>query len=382
MAAGQNGTRADYTVFSTTVIVLGIGLGGWMLWQSQHGEISAGMMRFYHWQIQHLHGFTHRFDLADRQMLAANPDRVQIGTLIHMARALGQYLLIPAVGLVLWLAVSCFLYAASSRYCRALDLQGLMREQAATHPGIMPFINRSLRLVPLDKKHVRPLDPALNVREWVECYALRSDGGFDREAARCELIHQLGSPWQGVDKASPAVRCMLAAFMLHGAGKREEASELLARMAEDLSQGKSEGPGGPQAVLSFSSQVVDRADYWLKDRESLTALLGPLSQPYHAYATPMLMSALTRARLASGVLAPAQFNFLKLVDRGLWYALHSLGFPTSGKSLETHPNPRIEAIGARDHWAAERLCGHALRSPSVTQAVQAIEEAYARLSAD
>ena len=38
------------------------------------------------------------------------------------------------------------------------------------------------------------------------------------------------------------------------------------------------------------------------------------------------MSVLNQARLRSGVLAPAQFAFLKLVDRRLWYALHALGF--------------------------------------------------------
>ncbi|ACB97235.1 hypothetical protein Bind_3683 (plasmid) [Beijerinckia indica subsp. indica ATCC 9039] len=380
MMAGGNGARADYTVFSTIVIVLGLGLGGWMLWQSQHGEISAALMQFYHWQIQHLQGFTHRFDLADRQMLAANPDRVEIGTLIRMARALGQFFLYPAVGLVLWLAVVCFIYAASSRYCRALDLEGLMREQAQSHPGITPFITRSLRLLPLDKAFVRSLDPALNVREWVERHALTSDGTFDRAAARCELIRQLGDPWQGPDKANPTVRCMLAVFMLHAAGKRKEVAEFLGQMAEDLSDGKGEGAAGPDMPLHFSAPVVQRADYWLKDRDCLIALLGPLSQPKHGYTATMLMSALTQARLVSGVLAPAQFNFLKLVDRKLWFALHSLGFPTSGKSLETHPNPRVEAIGARDHWSAERVFGAPLRHPSVDQAVEAIAEAFTRLS--
>ena len=59
------------------------------------------------------------------------------------------------------------------------------------------------------------------------------------------------------------------------------------------------------------------------------------------------MGLLNEARLKSGVLAPAQFVWLKLVDRRLWYALHSLGFETEGSGRYLHPNPRIEAAGAR-----------------------------------
>jgi hypothetical protein len=48
------------------------------------------------------------------------------------------------------------------------------------------------------------------------------------------------------------------------------------------------------------------------------------------------MSVLNAVRLRSGVLAPARFAFLKLVDRRPWYALHALGFE-AGRS--TCPSP-------------------------------------------
>jgi intracellular multiplication protein IcmP len=61
------------------------------------------------------------------------------------------------------------------------------------------------------------------------------------------------------------------------------------------------------------------------------------------------MSVLNQARLRSGVLAPAQFAFLKLVDRRLWYA-----------------------IGAGAHWAAERAVGAPIPTPEFDQAIAAI----------
>jgi intracellular multiplication protein IcmP len=71
-------------------------------------------------------------------------------------------------------------------------------------------------------------------------------------------------------------------------------------------------------------------------------------------------------------LPPAAFNGLKLVDRRLWYALHSLGFPSEGQGRTYHPNPCIEAIGARDHWAMELALGKPVAAPSLARAMATI----------
>ena len=88
----------------------------------------------------------------------------------------------------------------------------------------------------------------------------------------------------------------------------------------------------------------------------------------HAYTNPAMMELLVEARRRAGVLAPAQFAWLKLVDRRLWYALHSLGYETDGFGRYLHPNPRVEAIGARDHWAAERAAGAPVIEPNLSRA--------------
>ncbi len=92
------------------------------------------------------------------------------------------------------------------------------------------------------------------------------------------------------------------------------------------------------------------------------------------------MSLLNSARLRAGVLAPGQFAWLKLVDRPLWYALASLGFETEGIGRYLHPNPRGEAVGARDHWAIERLMGVPVLEPSLDRAIEALRK-IARASA-
>ena len=85
------------------------------------------------------------------------------------------------------------------------------------------------------------------------------------------------------------------------------------------------------------------------------------------------MSLLSHARSRAGVLAPAQFNCLKLVDRHLWYALHSLGFPSSASwARDPMPTPLIEALGSRHHWAAETEVGQPLGLPMLDAAVDFI----------
>jgi intracellular multiplication protein IcmP len=86
------------------------------------------------------------------------------------------------------------------------------------------------------------------------------------------------------------------------------------------------------------------------------------------------MSALLAARAEGGVLPPAQFGFLKLVDRRLWYALHSLGYPADMFDPLLHPTPLVEAIGARDHWAAELVAGAPLRTAAIDNALAAVRK--------
>jgi intracellular multiplication protein IcmP len=320
--------------------------------------------------VNHLYGADGTARMADAQVLAANPERVTVWQLVNLCRAIGRFFLLPATAVAVTLAVVAFRRAAASQFRRPLDLEGLIREQAQGFRTLAAVKSRRLGLVPVRAGAPRPADPALTLSEWVACCATDRTGAFDEDLAQAELARQLGRPWRGPEQAAPHVRAMLAVFALHGGGLRAEASALLGDLAEALAAGRGEGPAGPERPLAFPAALVAVADSWLCDPD----LMGPVlaaAQP-HAFTTPALMSVLTEARRRAGVLAPAQFGVLKLVDRRLWYALHSLGFPAEGPAEHPHPNPRIEAIGARDHWAAECAVGAPLPTPAIDRAVAAI----------
>jgi intracellular multiplication protein IcmP len=374
----------DNTGFNLIVILLGCCVGAYLLWTCCHGEISAGVIALRHHEITFIQLFTDRYDLADRQMLAADPEGVTLRDLYGISRAVGVFFRVPAAIFILLLAAICALRAAPARYKRAFDLDSLIREQAASFRTSAAFVRRRLRLVPpaftgagSPSRDPRPADYALNPEEWIARFATVPDGDLDEVTARCALLRQLGPRWRGPQEASPQVRCLFAAFALHLAQRRAEALRLLEDLSASLANSDQDKPAGPDAPLALPASACAVADVFLGEGELVTPALAIATR--HAYTHTALMELLSAARLRAGVLAPGQFAWLKLVDRPLWYALHSLGFETEGVGRYLHPNPRVEAIGARDHWAVERLAGELLIEPSMDRAVEALRKVAAAI---
>ena len=207
----------------------------------------------------------------------------------------------PAVVIVATLGIICLLRAAPSRFCRNLDLDHLVRAQAEVFRTISAHVGRRLGLDGIADGEPRPADPSLHDHEWIERFATGPDG-FDEGAARRELARQLGPRWTGYANAEPHVRCLFAAFVLHASRDRTGAIALLGTLAESLS--------GGEPPLMFPERAVAAADAALRD-PNVTQPCAEVADG-HAYTMPALMTVLCHARRRAGVLAPAQFNFLKL----------------------------------------------------------------------
>ncbi len=367
----------DLTFFSVAVIVFGLAFFAWYFWTFYHAEISWAAAVVLHWEIGLVRHFTPALDGLDRIIASANLNAVRPVEILTALNQVGYYLRLPAIGFILVLAVLCFALAAPGRFTRKLDLSGLMREHLPYFAGLSGYVRRRLRLVPLDADRLRPLDPALHPREWVMRHAQAASpegrAVFDDAAAARALTAQLGSVWQGVSEAPGHVRVLYVAFGLHLEQRRRDAQEVLSAMARAMPQGGRKETAGPPTSYVVPAEIVELADGWLKSRDLFEEAARVTAA--HAYTAPALMSLLTAARRRAGVLAPPQFLCLKMIDRSLWYALHSLGFEGDGPGQMTHPNPRVEAAGARDHWACERIAGEPLIVPSVERAVAAVRSA-------
>ena len=364
----------DYIAIGCAIILIGVGFFAYLAWDNYHAEISWGVFHLQHWKMQVIARFTNEYAQQDASVLAAHPEKASIWQLLGLLNNVGRFFRIPAAVLMLLLAAACYLRAAPSRYTRHFDLSGLRQEQAKYFRWAGAMLGRALHLVRIDARNPRPADPALRVEEWVERYAMGRNGDLDEVAAKRALIRQLGTRWQGLKDAAPHVRCMFAVFALQLGGRREEVLAFLGEMAETLPLTPTKGGGGPEKPLTLPADLMKLTDQVLADPDLRRPAVEIADR--HAYTTPALMSLLNDARRRSGVLAPAAFNALKLVDRSLWYALHSLGFPGDGPGQNIHPNPRVEALGARDHWAAERVTRRPLNVPEIGQALGSVRTGY------
>ncbi|WP_157516657.1 hypothetical protein [Methylosinus sp. LW3] len=370
----SQGNVSDGAAFlmSVAVFVVGVGFGGWYLWEEQHAAISAIVMQGLHGQMTFIHLFTDRYDVADAQLLATNPATVKFPQLLRLAREVGRFFLLPSIGVVLALAAVCASRAGAKRFSRPHDLEALMREQLRSFRTPAAFVRRRLGLVDIAPGKPRPADRALTRAEWIERWATDDKGAFNEAAARAELMRQLGSVRGKPGDAAPHVRCILAALSLHRAQRRDEAQRYLGDLSSALGPIGKEGRTGPDHALLFPTALIERADQWLGERDLRQPLVKTMAA--HGFTTPATMSVLLAARAEGGVLPPAQFNFLKLVDRRLWYALHSLGYPADMFDPLLHATPLVEAIGARDHWAAELIAGAPLRVASIDNALAAVRK--------
>jgi intracellular multiplication protein IcmP len=320
-------------------------------WVFAHAEISAVILAWKHLELGWIGHVTSAYQPLDEQVVRADPSTLTLPQMWRLFSLVGEAVRVPAVVLLAALSVLAFTVAPSRRFRRPLDQAGLVRAQAEPFRCASAFLGRRQEMVAPRDGAPRPSDFSLHVGEWIRCYAWDDHVGFREDRARRELARQLGPIWSGPENAPGYVRCLFAACALHAARHRDDATSFLGDLAQSLPRG--ERPKLP-------GDVVARADRILRDG----MICGPSVDvaARHAFQSTAMLSVLAFARQRSGVLAPAQFNWLKLVDRRLWYALHSLGMP----------NPLVEALGARAHWAAECLVSAPIHVPSVDRAAAAI----------
>jgi intracellular multiplication protein IcmP len=356
-------------------LVVGCAVGASLLWSAFHGKVGAAVLALLDQEIAFIQLFTDRYDAMGRLIRAFDPNAVTLSDLYRVSHAIGMFFRFPAAALLLLLAAACTLRAAPARYRRAFDLDGLIREQGKSFRTSAAFLRRRLGLAPPAPGEPRPADYALTPDEWIARFATGLDGSLDESAAWQALSHQLGPRWHGIALANPQIRAMFAVFALHLAERRAEALRLLGDLSVGLRDRDREKPEGSDRPLGLPASAVAATEKVLRDTELVAPALAIANR--HAYAHTALMALLIAARLQAGVLAPGQFAWLKLADRPLWYALNSLGFENPGIGPSVHPNPRVEALGVRDHWAVERLVGGPVVEPRLDRAIEALRKVAA-----
>ena len=248
-----------------------------------------------------------------------------------------------------------------SKFKTRHNLESFIKTQALMWPVIQPFVKfnpakHSSRVLGSAIPSKLPLfAESLAPEEWIAFHKIPVTGGIpDKERARRAFLRQLGPRWNGkFEDMPPYILCLMAAFALKGAQKRDESDDYLGRIAICWS---AEGGFRP------TPDVLAEARKYLKD----PAIGGEalIIANKFAYRTTALLGLLKWGRFMGGVLASAQLLWLRGVDRELWYACNNLGRRTF----------HSEGAGAMAHYMAEDAAGKALPIPRLETAIIALNQ--------
>ncbi|HEX2752202.1 MAG TPA: type IV secretion system protein [Alphaproteobacteria bacterium] len=263
------------------------------------------------------------------------------------------------IGLMGVMALIVFWKGPGTYYRRRMGLEGLMREQAKSFPTIAPFLNFDPRKLPFRAPgspvpaQLPLFSEALTPEEWLAYNEVPMSGGkMDVGRAYHALTKQLGKRWQGARKLPIHMQGLFAACALKHVRKRGPSDELLNAMARSWTPEKGFSPDG---------KLVSEIRKVIKDPKIGGALEKFANQ--HAYETTALLRCLQRAREEGGVLAPAQFVWLRGHDRALWYPLNNLG----------RKSYHAEAAGAMVHYTNELIAGQRIPTPRFDEVISGFE---------
>ena len=179
------------------------------------------------------------------------------------------------------------------------------------------------------------------------------DRKLDEDVAYKAFSKQLGQRWRGAKNLAPYKQVLLAAICLKASRKRGDSDTMLGRLARCWTQ---------KNGLKLDRKLLREAQAVLRNQDLSGRVLKKCNE--HAWETTAMLRALATAREEGGVLAPAQFVWLRAHDRDLWYPLNNLG----RQSLH------MEAIGAVAHYKAEKLAQRPIPRPKVVDAVKSLAE--------
>ena len=266
----------------------------------------------------------------------------------YCSQLIGHYFKYPIAGVLALLGYYLVVATPKTAFKKAYTLDRLIAAQSKVWPVITPIIrfnpaednSRDPNGAPPDKLPV--FAEALGPQEWLKFHHIGHGAhGFDHDAAARTFADQLGPRWKGPSALPFHAKALFAVFALKMARKRDEADTLLGELAV---------AADPKLGMALrpSTALRRKIDSIINDPK-LGGEAAKLARQ-HAYVSSAMLRVLQASRVNGGVLAPAQFLWLRGANRPLWYALNNLG----RQSFHT------EGAGSIAHYFAEIGAGAAL----------------------
>lgn len=364
---------ASETVMGWGILLCVLGAIAYLVWWRMDEEIK-NLIRW----IRYAEMWVISFFLPSDYTVNWNGQDVPFRDTMELARTIppenidGRFLsLLSTVAMGPYIFIVCLLTAGfsfwalfkgpGSEHRTVFDINTLIKKQSNIFPVISPFIDFNPSTQP-PRAPGAPVPAelplfaeALGPEEWIAYNSIPvPDGKIDEEAAFKAFSQQLGPRWRGVKHLEPYKQILLAACCLKAARKRADADAMLGRLAKCWSV----------KGLNFSkdSKLIKEARAVLANQSLSGSTLKKCNE--HAWETTALLRGLATARDEGGVLAPAQFVWLRGYNRNLWYPLNNLG----------RQSYHMEAIGAMAHYKAEKMAQRPIPRPKMSDPVKSIAE--------
>jgi len=294
----------------------------------------------------------HALELLQQKLRNVDPNQVTWNDFSTINTEIGYWTRYPVMLILMVAAIFMFFHYGTARFHKFHTMKTLRDWDQPEWPQITPIasldlikteINKgSWSMVKLPMEFCREHDLALlktthHKKVWV----------LKQKSAYRVFVMQLGSLWTGMNSLPPHIQALIVIFMARVTGQRPLSKQLLTQIALSSSTGRLNFSGVHEHLQIFQGHKIIR---WLETR--------------HAYVMTFMATLLEIAR-SDGVLASAEFLWLKPVDRRLWYVLNNVGRRTA----------MVEIAGIFSHWQAEKQVRRALKTPMVKQAVDALDEA-------
>ncbi|MGC6403640.1 MAG: type IVB secretion system coupling complex protein DotM/IcmP [Candidatus Comchoanobacterales bacterium] len=294
--------------------------------------------------------------LNDCNQFMQNVDLTKVNSqqFFSVLREFGEVLMIPVIILSVILGCLLLFFSRSNRYKRTYSMSTLSEAESENWSEIIPVLNKDIAQLDLDKA---PWGMSVQPLTFAKKYGLvesdrqhnKSVAKLNQEKAYRVFAAQMGPRWNGLEGLPGYILALFAIFAAKSQHDSTGYRTLLKQIAASAKTGQLNF-GGTRELLIKHVRAPD-----------IGRAVGP-----HAYLYGVMASMLSLAR-QDGVLAVAEFIWLKPLDRPLWYMLSSVGRQT------VFP----EVAGPYSHWLVERRLRRPLVVPMIQCAIDALSSAMA-----
>jgi intracellular multiplication protein IcmP len=326
-----------------------------IIWYTGHTRITQGVFWLKYQEMHLAKWFTPQALKVQRLTRYINPASLSFSQLIQFANMASRVLLWPV--LIIFIIMAFILQKGKTAYHfrKSYTMQLLRAQEVRNWPQIKPVCNLDLIEVHVDEVD-HPWRMSITPFQFCKMHKLLIEGvlpdqqgpsfSLDRAKTSQLFLSQMGPLFTNFQDMSHSSRALAAIFMAKKNGDRDAVKKLLIQLALN-----------PHADDGSIAQLLQKYE------ASMKAIVDK-----HAYQKTVMATLLEHARM-DGILAAAEFLWLKPIDRSMWYMLNTVGRQTSF----------VEVAGPCAHWLTEKSMGRKMIMPMIDEAIVALELAVSNM---